>query len=74
MKNMKWPLVVLEYPGRKEGGMMAQRYINQVLEGALIDFHAKMKCSRPGFQFQQDGAGWCSSSLCKDHEALAHQT
>lgn len=56
MKGIKGPLVILEYPGGKGGGMTAQRYIDQVLSGPLTKFYKKMKHSRPLFQFQQDGA------------------
>jgi len=56
MKGAKGPLVVLEYPGGRGGGMTAQRYIQQVLEGPLLTFYAEQKQRRPGFRFQQDGA------------------
>jgi hypothetical protein len=56
MKGVKGPLVVLEYPGGRGGGMTAQRYIDQVLKGPLLQFYHSRKRSRPGFQFQQDGA------------------
>jgi hypothetical protein len=41
MRHKKGPLVVLEYPGGRGGGMNAERYIEQVLKGALSDFYLK---------------------------------
>ena len=43
MEGRKGPLVVLEYPGGKGGGMNSKRYCEQVLEKALGDFYDKMK-------------------------------
>ncbi|KAJ7197548.1 hypothetical protein GGX14DRAFT_574020 [Mycena pura] len=65
MKNAKGPLLTLEYPGGRGGGMTARRYIDQVLEGALVSFHAKMKRSRPNFRFQQDGTASHRAKLTK---------
>ncbi|KAE9391691.1 hypothetical protein BT96DRAFT_945185 [Gymnopus androsaceus JB14] len=58
MKGKKGPLVVLEYPGGKEGGMNTKRYQEQVLEGALRQFYTAMesKGSIP--------AGQCTKSYC----------
>jgi hypothetical protein len=39
MKNSKGPMVVLEYPGGKGGGMNANRYQEQVLECKLYDYY-----------------------------------
>lgn len=50
----KGPLVVLEYPGGKEGGMNAKRYQEQVLEGALRQFYTAMESERGNVQYQQD--------------------
>jgi hypothetical protein len=55
-KGFKGPLVVLQYPGGKGGGMTAQRYIQQVLDGPFLHFYQEMKKRRPNFKFQQDGA------------------
>ncbi|PPR07271.1 hypothetical protein CVT26_012431 [Gymnopilus dilepis] len=55
-KGKKGPLVVLEYPGGKGGGMNSERYITQVLEGALKPFFQELKQARRGPIFQQDGA------------------
>ncbi|ESK86754.1 transposable element tc1 [Moniliophthora roreri MCA 2997] len=55
MRDVKGPLVILEYPGGKEGGMTAEWYWEQVLEGALVDYYKLMKKDQPNFQFQQDG-------------------
>jgi hypothetical protein len=42
MKGRKGPLVVLEYPGGKGGGMNTRRFCEQVLEGVFLDFYADM--------------------------------
>lgn len=55
-KGKKGPLVVLEYPGGKGGGMNTERYISQVLEHAVKPFFQEMKRQRRGPIFQQDGA------------------
>lgn len=56
MRGRKGPLVVLEYPGGKGGGMNSKRYQEQVLEGVLRDFYDEMKAERGRVIFQQDGA------------------
>ena len=56
MRGVKGPLVVLEYPGGKGGGMNTDRYISQVLEAHLGPFYHRMEKERPGIVFQQDGA------------------
>jgi transposase len=56
MKGRKGPLVVLEYPGGKGGGMNAKRYQEQVLEGKLLEFWSEMNSERHDVVFQQDGA------------------
>lgn len=56
MKGKKGPLIVLEYPGGRGGGMNAARYQEQVLEGSLLQFWDAMKSERPDLKFQQDGA------------------
>lgn len=56
MKGKKGPLVVLEYPGGKGGGMNAARYISQVLSSHLLQFYRKIKRRQKSVQFQQDGA------------------
>jgi hypothetical protein len=53
-KGFKGPLVVLQCPGGKGGGMMAQQYIQQVLDGPFLHFYQEMKKQRPNFKFQQD--------------------
>jgi Transposase len=52
----KGPLVILEYPGGKGGGMTAQQYQEQVLDGVLEDSLREIRAKRPGIRFQQDGA------------------
>jgi transposase len=53
--SWKGPLVVLEYPGGKGGGMTAKRYQEQVLEKYLKDLHAKLERELGTVHFQQDG-------------------
>jgi len=52
----KGPLIVLEYPGGKGGGMTALRYQQQVLSGPFYDFYEEMSLDRGYATFQQDGA------------------
>jgi transposase len=72
MKGWKGPLVVLEYPGGKGGGMNTARCREQVLEGVLKDFYKQMDVERDGVIFQQDGAASHRSKSMKkwfsDHE------
>ena len=39
VKGKKGPLVVLEYPGGRGGGMNSERYQTQVLDAHLFDFY-----------------------------------
>lgn len=55
-RGRKGPLVVMEYPGGKGGGMNSRRYQQQILEDVFFDFYACLKQSRGYMQFQQDGA------------------
>lgn len=56
MDGRKGPLVVLEYPGGKGGGMTAKRYQEQVLNGPLKAFHAEVSEKIGKIFFQQDNA------------------
>ncbi|TFY77209.1 hypothetical protein EWM64_g6803 [Hericium alpestre] len=56
MWGKKGPLVVLEYPGGKGGGMNSQRYKEQVLEPFLKDFYKEMVELRGSVKFQQDNS------------------
>jgi transposase len=56
MESQKGPLIVLEYPGGRGGGMTAKRYQDQVLDGPLHDFYMRMLEERDLVAFQQDGA------------------
>jgi len=56
MWGWKGPLIILEYPGGKGGGMTAARYKEQVLEGAVEHFWKERKSVREKVKFQQDGA------------------
>jgi transposase len=57
MHGRKGPIIILEYPGGRGGGMTAARYIEQVLEGAWKLFSANV-LQETGRRpiFQQDGA------------------
>ncbi|KAF9476438.1 hypothetical protein BDN70DRAFT_762689, partial [Pholiota conissans] len=46
MDGKKGPLVVLDYPGGKGGGMNSTRYREQVLDAVLKDFYGEMKQKR----------------------------
>ncbi len=65
MKGRKGPLVVLEYPGGRGGGMNSARYQQQVLDGALKEFYGKISKEESGIEFQQDGAASHTSKLTK---------
>jgi hypothetical protein len=54
MKGKKGPLVVLEYPGGRGGGMNSERYQTQVLNAHLFDFYQQMSEERGLVFFQQD--------------------
>lgn len=56
MKDCKGPLIVLEYPGGKGGGMTANRYIEQVIAPVLLPFYSEASAQRNGAYFQQDNA------------------
>lgn len=56
MKDSKGPIVVLEYPGGKGGGMNAERYRAQVLEQVLHDYYMEKTEEKGWVLFQQDGA------------------
>ena len=55
-QGWKGPLVVLEYPGGKGGGMTAARYQEQVLDKHIVRVMKELRKSRRGIAFQQDGA------------------
>ena len=52
----KRPLVVLDYPGGRGGGMTAARYQEQVLEKVLEEVYADVEHCNGSAYFQQDGA------------------
>lgn len=56
MKGKKGPLVVLDYPGGRGGGMTAVRYQEQVLEKVVHHFHQEANEERGWVSFEQDGA------------------
>jgi transposase len=55
-RGRKGPLVLLDYPGGKGGGMNSKRYQQQVLGDVFLDFYTQLKHSRGYVQFQQDSA------------------
>ncbi|KAF5312429.1 hypothetical protein D9619_003837 [Psilocybe cf. subviscida] len=65
MEGKKGPLRVLDFPGGRGGGMNTKRYCEQVLEGALKDFHSQMSRSRGKVLFQQDNATCHTSKAAK---------
>ncbi|KAF4622542.1 hypothetical protein D9613_008979 [Agrocybe pediades] len=56
MKGRKGPLVVLEYPGGRGGGMNSKRYREQVLDPVLKSFYKRVSKKQDGVEFQQDNA------------------
>jgi len=52
IKGRKGLLIILEYPGRKGGGMNSIWYKEQALEGALKSIHAEMTKKRRKVYFQ----------------------
>lgn len=54
--NFKGPLVVLEFPGGRGGGMTAARYCEQVLEPYLLQTIDMLEHDRGTIFFQQDNA------------------
>jgi hypothetical protein len=72
LKGRKGPLIVLEYPGGKGGGMNSKRYQDQVLEGTLKGFYAQMKEERGPIIFQQDGAPSHTSKSTKQWFSRNH--
>ncbi|PPQ91316.1 hypothetical protein CVT25_006553 [Psilocybe cyanescens] len=56
MDGRKGPLLVLEYPGGKGGGMNTKKYCEQVLDGVLEEFYTEVTKERDQVHFQQDNA------------------
>lgn len=54
--GIKGPLVILDYPGGRGGGMNSERYIDQVLSEELLKFYLHVKHKRRYVYFQQDNA------------------
>jgi hypothetical protein len=52
----KGPLVVLEYPGGRGGGMTVKRYREQVLEPVLKELHSNLVKKLGTVEFMQDRA------------------
>lgn len=56
MLDSKGPLIVLDFPGGKGGGMNSDRYQEQVLNGKLLDYYTEKSVERGLIFFQQDNA------------------
>ena len=56
MRGSQGPLVILDFPGGKGGGMTAKHYQDQVLDKVLFDYYWGMSEMRGQVVFQQDGA------------------
>ena len=56
IKGRLGPLVVLEYPGGKGGGMNSERYQEQVLSAQLHSFYMEIEKELGLVMFQQDNA------------------
>lgn len=56
MWNCKGPVVALEFPGGRGGGMNSDRYQTQVLEPVLSEFYTRKTLELGRVFFQQDGA------------------
>ncbi|CAA7267815.1 unnamed protein product [Cyclocybe aegerita] len=65
VKDQKGPLVVLEYPGGKGGGMNSKHYQEQVLEPVLLPLYYLLDQERGNMRFQQDGTPSHSSKVTK---------
>ncbi|EJD08357.1 uncharacterized protein FOMMEDRAFT_151143 [Fomitiporia mediterranea MF3/22] len=63
--NFKGPLVILDYPGGRGGGMTVQRYKEQVLLPVLIPIFNWLRIERPGLLFQQDNARCYTARVTK---------
>lgn len=66
MEGRRGPLVVLDYPGGKGGGMTAARYQQQVLDGPLHNFYKEMLEERGMVVFPEDGASCYCAQSTKD--------
>lgn len=68
----KGPLVVLDYPGGRGGGMTSTRYQEQVLNAPLLEFYTHMKEEKGTAWFQQDNASCHTSKTThtwlRDHD------
>lgn len=65
MRGRKGPIIVLEYPGGRGGGMNSVRYQQQVLDGVLKEFYMEVSKKESGVEFQQDGAASHTSKSTK---------
>ena len=65
IEGWKGPLVVLEYPGGRGGGMNTQRYCEQVLESVVKGFFEEMRGERGHIFFQQDNMSCHTSKHMK---------
>ena len=65
MYRRKGPLVVLEYPEGKGGGMNIKRYCEQVLNSVLNNFYTEVKHEHGRIHFQQNNASCHTSKQMK---------
>ena len=65
MLGKKGPIVALEYPGGKGGGMNKEWYISQVLDAHVKPFYDQVEKERPKVVFQQDGDPSHTAKLTK---------
>jgi len=56
MEGSKGPMVILDYPGGQGGGMIADRYQDQVLDKVFFDYYGQMSEERGQVVFQKDRA------------------
>ncbi|KAJ3560407.1 hypothetical protein NP233_g10858 [Leucocoprinus birnbaumii] len=62
----KGPLINLDYPGGKGGGMTLVQYQQQVLSGVLEDFYHEVREEQGPCSFQQDNASAHTSKSTND--------
>lgn len=65
MYDCKGPIVVLDYPGGRGGGMNSQRYQDQALTNGLLDFYTAKSIELGDVYFQQDNATCHTSKSTK---------
>jgi transposase len=56
MLGSKGPIVVLDFPGGRGGGMNSKRYCDQVLSGPFLEYYTAMRLERGEVYMMQDNA------------------